>query len=199
MGTHKLTESEIKIFETLRAFWESGRYSTLPALHRKAVELFGDEAPNYRKLYQRAHREMWENDCELKLGQSEEIKKTAASILDDLGMGFVRQMEIITEIVNGPLEDYAVLRNELRNLDPQSLKTVLPGLSKMYTSGLKLALEGIKVIRDTCADPSEKAKSDHDYDGIPLDDKTPEEIQAEIDRTIAALAHRYNETKNSTT
>jgi hypothetical protein len=187
----------IEMWETLRILWASGQYCTLGALHRKSVELYAAASPTIGAIRRRADREMWMNDDALSESISEESKRTATEILNDLGMGISRRLEILTDIIRAPHEDHDRIKTILDQLfqdkgngiDEKTFAAAIKDLKALYGKGMELSLKALLVAGQYAGDIGKGATTASGAIETPLDDKTPEEIELEIDRMVRAKGY----------
>ena len=197
---HDTTE-QLEMWILLGNLWASGQYSTLAALHRQSVKLYGGSAPTVIQIRRRADREMWTNEGEISESMQRESQRTAADILNELGLSLVRRVELIAEMVESPHRDYDRLREIIDAVivqikeaggvpDAKTMQGVYRDLGNLYQKGCRLSLDALKLAGEYAGDIG---RSSADADGKPLDDKTPEEIKIETERILGSMMHNFIE------
>ena len=192
----------IAMWEIVRTLWASGRYATLSALHRESVRLYGSRSPTLLQIRRKADREIWTNDAEVSDSLQRETQRTASEILNEFGMGIVRRCELIAEMAEGPHRDYDRIRgiidgiaDQIRaaggEVDQKALNGALKELGILYQKGCRLSLDAIRLAFEIEGGSGKGGHDQGEAEGKPLDDRPPEEIQAEIEKMIKSMAHRY--------
>jgi len=194
------TTETAAIWATIKALWVSGRFSTFGALHRKSVEQFADQCPTLQAIRRRADRELWANDGALSEQMEEETRKTAVEILNELGMGLTRRLELLSEIIIAPHEDHDRIKAILDKLftgsgeeiDQKTIAAALKDLRTLYAQGMKVSLQALALAGQYAGDISGKATGSGSEGGSGKDvsNMTEEERQVEIERMLRSLNMR---------
>jgi hypothetical protein len=187
------TPETVEMWETLRVMWSSGMYATMGALHRKAVEKYGEKAPGLPAMRRRSDREMWSNEDALAEEIQEEEKKASSRILAELGMGISRRMEILAEVINAPLEDHDQLKKIIMKIaengfitDPKQIAGAMRELRQLYTTGLGLTLKALALAGQYAGDLQPKQEGETP-DGKDLSTMTEEDKQHQIKELLKRM------------
>lgn len=187
----------LQMWETIKSLWCSGRFSTMGALHRKCVEQYADACPTLNAIRRRADRELWDNDGALSEQMEEETRKTAVQILNELGMGLTRRLELLSEIIVAPHEDHDRIKAILDKLftgngadiDQKTIAGALKDLRMLYSQGMKVSLQALALAGQYAGDIAGKTggKAADGEGNKDLSNMTEEERQVEIERMLRSL------------